>query len=80
MQASAEEIEHGTECLQLVHKYCGIRAKLLPGPDCLWKVTQKKDLHSADACLRGKICKTSQYEKDSLLIKYFTFELVGFEL
>ncbi|KAF4517932.1 hypothetical protein B566_EDAN005299 [Ephemera danica] len=49
-----EELERGTECLQLVLKHCGVRAKLLEGNDDLWKVTIPRDLHSAIGCITGK--------------------------
>lgn len=55
LKCSADDLEHGTECLQLALKYCGVRAKLIPGPDCLWKVTDKKDYYSVIPYMRGKL-------------------------
>ena len=53
-QCSEEELDNGTECLQLALKYAGVRAKLIPGPEELFKVTYKKDLYTATSCIRGK--------------------------
>lgn len=47
-------MEHGTECLQLALKYCGIRAKLIPGPESLWKVTDKKDFYAVTPYIKGE--------------------------
>ena len=54
-QCGDHDYEHGTECLQLVHKYSCVRAKLIEGPDCLWKITHKKDLTTAEEYLRGRV-------------------------
>ena len=54
-QCSDDDYENGTECLHLAHKYSGVRAKLIDGPDCLWKITHKKDLNAAENHLRGRI-------------------------
>ncbi|XP_066928339.1 D-ribitol-5-phosphate cytidylyltransferase-like isoform X2 [Clytia hemisphaerica] len=43
-QCSQEDFNHGTECLDLVQKYCGVRPKLVDGPEYLWKVTHQKDI------------------------------------
>lgn len=52
MQASEEDLTHGTECLHLALQYCGVKAKLVAGPEDLWKVTHRKDLHLANAALK----------------------------
>lgn len=61
IQCTQEELEKGTECLQLVLKYCFIRAKLIAGPDTLWKVTDKKDFYSVVPYLTGIKCETGIY-------------------
>ncbi|CAG0897283.1 unnamed protein product [Darwinula stevensoni] len=38
------DLDRGTECLNLVLKYCGVRAKVIPGPEQLFKVTFQRDL------------------------------------
>uniref|UniRef100_A0A1B6DTQ5 2-C-methyl-D-erythritol 4-phosphate cytidylyltransferase-like protein n=1 Tax=Clastoptera arizonana TaxID=38151 RepID=A0A1B6DTQ5_9HEMI len=58
-----EDLDTGTECLQLALKYCGIRAKLIQGSEDLWKVTYKKDLYTAQASIREKkidVCVISE--------------------
>lgn len=60
-----EELDCGTECLQLVLKHAGTRAKLINGPEELWKVTHKKDLFTANCCLREKsngVCIISEHQ------------------
>lgn len=49
---SDHDLDFGTDCLHLVLKYCGIRAKLIDGPDTLWKVTYKRDLYAAERILK----------------------------
>lgn len=47
------EILHGTECLELVRRYGGIRPKMLEGDrDQLWKVTKQADLTIAFDALK----------------------------
>ena len=46
-------MDTGTECLQLLLNTLGIKAKLLLGPEELWKVTYKKDFHAALGVLTG---------------------------
>ncbi|XP_053409101.1 D-ribitol-5-phosphate cytidylyltransferase-like [Mercenaria mercenaria] len=46
------DFDYGTECLLLAMKYTGTRAKLLTGPDNLWKVTYRKDLYAAEAIVK----------------------------
>ncbi|GLH12286.1 Isoprenoid synthase domain-containing protein [Gryllus bimaculatus] len=53
---SEEELEKGTECLQLALAYAGVSARLITGPSDLWKVTYKKDLYAATCCIRGRLC------------------------
>jgi hypothetical protein len=52
---SADEEEHGTECLQLVSVHCNVQAKLIPGPGELWKVTIPRDLHTCEGELSGNL-------------------------
>lgn len=70
-KCSADDLEHGTECLQLALKHCGVKAKLIPGPESLWKVTDKKDYYSVipymremytEVCLMG--CEEDEVIKD----------------
>lgn len=51
---SAEDFRHGTECLELVQKYCDVSPKLIDGPEYLWKVTHKKDLVLMENIIRAK--------------------------
>lgn len=51
-KANEEDLEHGTECLLLAMKHTGTKAKIIPGPDNLWKVTYRKDLFAAEALLK----------------------------
>ncbi|XP_022650103.1 D-ribitol-5-phosphate cytidylyltransferase-like isoform X2 [Varroa jacobsoni] len=47
------QLLHGTECLELVRRYCGVRAKMLKGdPDLLWKVTRPSDIILAESKLK----------------------------
>lgn len=54
-KTSEDEFEHGTECLQLARTYMGIKAKLVDGPDTLWKVTHQKDIHTLERILQDQI-------------------------
>ncbi|CAB3363549.1 Hypothetical predicted protein [Cloeon dipterum] len=53
---SDEERINGTECLDLVHRHCNVRAKLVPGPSDLWKVTIPRDLHVCEGTLSALDC------------------------
>lgn len=54
-QCSEEDLDCGTECLQLALTYSGIHARLVGGsPNDLWKVTINRDLYTASQCLRGQ--------------------------
>ena len=53
-QCSDYDFDHGTECLELALKYSKIKAKLVDGPDCLWKITHQKDLIAAEEYLKRK--------------------------
>jgi hypothetical protein len=57
VQCSDEELDTGTECLQLALAHTGVQARLIEGPPDLWKVTHKKDIYAAVGCLRGKYIK-----------------------
>ncbi|XP_039291047.1 uncharacterized protein LOC120352829 [Nilaparvata lugens] len=68
IQCTDEELDCGTECLQLVLKHAGTRAKLINGPEELWKVTHKKDLFTANCCLRERsngVCIISEQQTAS---------------
>lgn len=52
-QCSEEDYEHGTECLALLHKHCGVQPKLVPGPGELFKVTHLKDLYAVSGMLEN---------------------------
>lgn len=43
-KCTEDDFLYGTECLLLVQKYCNISAKLVDGPEYLWKVTHQKDV------------------------------------
>ncbi|XP_054290895.1 D-ribitol-5-phosphate cytidylyltransferase-like [Macrosteles quadrilineatus] len=68
-KCSEEDLNHGTECLALVLKYCGTKAKLIPGPEDLWKVTHKQDLYLAAVTIKRKnnnVCIIST-EKNAII-------------
>ncbi|BES96042.1 Isoprenoid synthase domain containing [Nesidiocoris tenuis] len=68
-QISEEELDEGTECLQLVQNYCGVRAKLIPTEQNLAKVTYHQDVFAVEAVLREKttdVCVISEKETDVL--------------
>lgn len=47
MQCSDHDLDHGTECLELVRKYADARVCFVPGsPEQLFKVTYPRDLHA----------------------------------
>jgi hypothetical protein len=53
-QASDHELDHGTECLDLVTKYTDARVKFAEGSSGqLFKVTFKKDLYAVEGILKG---------------------------
>ncbi|XP_078332862.1 D-ribitol-5-phosphate cytidylyltransferase-like [Crassostrea virginica] len=54
-KASEYDFEFGTECLHLAFKYTGTKARLVEGPDSLWKVTYRKDLFAAEGTLTEKL-------------------------
>lgn len=60
LQCLEEDLDLGTECLQLALKYCNVRAKLIAGSEDLWKVTYKKDLYTAQASIRGERRKANK--------------------
>ncbi|GAB6022485.1 hypothetical protein CHUAL_006593 [Chamberlinius hualienensis] len=51
-KCSEHDLINGTECLQLVLKYAGVKAKLIDGTPDLWKVTYKKDIFAAEGMLK----------------------------
>lgn len=68
-KCSEEELDNGTECLQLVLSHCGINAKLIPGKEELFKVTHKKDLYIAEGLLREKttdVCIITDEENEAV--------------
>ncbi|KAK7078718.1 hypothetical protein SK128_024866 [Halocaridina rubra] len=50
-KATPDELGYGTECLDLALKHSGVQAKLIPGPEELWKVTNSLDLEVANLTL-----------------------------
>ncbi|XP_058152901.2 D-ribitol-5-phosphate cytidylyltransferase isoform X2 [Dasypus novemcinctus] len=54
-QCSDNDLEFGTECLQLALKYCQTKAKLVEGSPDLWKVTYKRDLYAAESIIKERI-------------------------
>jgi len=48
-----DDFDNGTEILHLVSKYCNIQAKLVDGPDYLWKVTHEKDIALMELYLKN---------------------------
>lgn len=46
-------MDTGTECLNLLLVNGGTKAKLLKGPEELFKVTYRKDFHAALGVLKG---------------------------
>ncbi|KAF8764046.1 D-ribitol-5-phosphate cytidylyltransferase-like [Argiope bruennichi] len=71
-ESTANDLEHGTECLHLVQKYANVRAKLLPVSSHLWKVTHHKDIYTAAGVLKESqtvavICKEQTSEFVTLL-------------
>ena len=83
-QATDDDFDHGTECLLLAMKYTGTRAKLIHGPDNLWKVGQflfflenilsacTKEFHS------GKAYGTFSYVKNYFEPKWRYFLFIFF--
>lgn len=53
------DLEFGTECLHLALRYCGTKAKLIPGPPTLWKVTYKRDLAAAESIVRESLSRSA---------------------
>ncbi|KAH3704167.1 D-ribitol-5-phosphate cytidylyltransferase-like [Dreissena polymorpha] len=51
-KADENDLNFGTECLFLALKHCQTPAKLIPGPDSLWKITYKKDLYAAEGIMK----------------------------
>ncbi|XP_077993898.1 D-ribitol-5-phosphate cytidylyltransferase-like [Glandiceps talaboti] len=47
-EISEEDLDHGTECLQLALKYTSTRAKLVSATGDIWKVTYRRDLYTAE--------------------------------
>ncbi|KAJ9593408.1 hypothetical protein L9F63_015034 [Diploptera punctata] len=69
MHCSDEELDTGTECLQLALSHTGVRAKLIEGTHDLWKVTHKKDIYAAVGCLREKtnqVCIMASEENETV--------------
>ncbi|OQV12575.1 putative Isoprenoid synthase domain-containing protein [Hypsibius exemplaris] len=53
--ASTDELNNGTECLALVHKYTGCQVKMLPvDPNKYFKVTFEKDLLAVNAMMASE--------------------------
>ncbi|XP_069674530.1 D-ribitol-5-phosphate cytidylyltransferase-like [Periplaneta americana] len=76
-KCSDEELDTGTECLQLALNHTGVRARLIEGPPDLWKVTHKKDIYAAVGCLREKtnqVCIMSSEENETVKLLAETLE------
>ncbi|XP_052804250.1 D-ribitol-5-phosphate cytidylyltransferase-like [Mya arenaria] len=54
-KADATDLDYGTECLLLALKHTGTRARVVPGPDYLWKVTYKKDLYAVEGIMKEQL-------------------------
>ncbi|KAK9504429.1 hypothetical protein O3M35_010763 [Rhynocoris fuscipes] len=68
-KCSEEELDTGTECLQLVLTHCGIRPKLMQSTEDLLKVTYNRDVYIVEATIREKctdVCIISDLESDAL--------------
>ncbi|XP_073971937.1 D-ribitol-5-phosphate cytidylyltransferase-like isoform X2 [Rhodnius prolixus] len=68
-KCTEEELDLGTECLQLVLTHCGLRPKLITSSDDLWKVTYNKDIYIVEATIREKstdVCIITDFESDAL--------------
>ncbi|KAF6206081.1 hypothetical protein GE061_017306 [Apolygus lucorum] len=66
---SEEDLEFGTECLQLILKYCGVNAKLVPTEHDLSKVTYNRDVYTVESLLKEKmsdVCIISDRETEVL--------------
>ena len=50
--ATEEELEHGTECLQLALTHTGTRARMVEAGPNLWKVTHNRDLFAAEHLIK----------------------------
>lgn len=53
--ANVNELDHGTECLELARKYTKARIKYIEASSGqLFKVTFKKDLYAVEGLLKGE--------------------------
>jgi len=72
LQCSEEELDTGTECLQLALTHGGVRARLIQGrPDDLWKVTLKRDLHVATRYLQGAVSFSRTVTESTFVLANF---------
>lgn len=53
-QATQEDFDHGTECLQLALAYSKCRARLITGTPNLFKVTYKPDIYAAEQMIKER--------------------------
>ncbi|XP_063216694.1 D-ribitol-5-phosphate cytidylyltransferase-like isoform X2 [Bacillus rossius redtenbacheri] len=68
-KCSAEDLDTGTECLELARAHACVRACLIQGPEELWKVTHKKDIYAAEGCLReamNSVCIVAAEESEAV--------------
>uniref|UniRef100_A0A0A9Y6P3 2-C-methyl-D-erythritol 4-phosphate cytidylyltransferase-like protein n=1 Tax=Lygus hesperus TaxID=30085 RepID=A0A0A9Y6P3_LYGHE len=75
---SEEDLDFGTECLQLVMKYCGVNAKLIPTEHDLSKVTYNRDVYTVESVLKEKmsdVCIIS--ERETEVLKLLADTLIG---
>ena len=61
-RCSDDDLDYGTECLEIARKYGDAKVKLVDGGENLWKVTYAKDLDALRTCLRLK--KAQQIDKE----------------
>lgn len=76
-KCSDEELDAGTECLQLALSHTGVRARLIEGSPDLWKVTHKKDIYAAVGCLRertNQVCIMASEENETVKLLTETLE------
>ena len=55
-QCTEHELDHNTECLDLVQRYTKTDARLIQvDPNLYFKVTYRNDLYAADNVLKGGV-------------------------
>ncbi|XP_070536497.1 D-ribitol-5-phosphate cytidylyltransferase-like isoform X2 [Ptychodera flava] len=64
-KATEQDLDHGTECLELALKYTGTRAKLIQDDGDIWKVTYKRDLYAADGLAKEIHTRVAIFQTNS---------------